>query len=135
MKQAGHVRTRDDHASEVDEDYVEAIAEIATRLGACRVRDLQERFGVSHVTVTRRVQRLVDQKLATQEPRGPVALTTKGRKLASMSLERHEAVVAFLRSIGVDARTAEIDAEGIEHHVSKVTLDRMRAETRRRNGA
>lgn len=127
------MRTRDDHASEVDEDYVEAIAEIVERLGECRVRDLQERFAVSHVTVTRRVQRLVDQKLATQEPRGPVALTGKGRKLAATSLERHKTVVAFLRSIGVDERTAEIDAEGIEHHVSKVTLERMRAETVRRS--
>jgi DtxR family manganese transport transcriptional regulator len=31
-------------------------------------------------------------------------------------------VVAFLRSLGIPEKTAEIDAEGIEHHVSPETL-------------
>ncbi|TIR94679.1 MAG: transcriptional regulator MntR, partial [Mesorhizobium sp.] len=39
---------------------------------------------------------------------------------------RHETVEAFLRSLGVSAETARIDAEGIEHHVSAETLDAFR---------
>jgi DtxR family transcriptional regulator, manganese transport regulator len=31
-------------------------------------------------------------------------------------------VVAFLRSLGVSEKVAELDAEGIEHHVSPETL-------------
>jgi DtxR family manganese transport transcriptional regulator len=31
-------------------------------------------------------------------------------------------VVAFLRSLGIPERVAEMDAEGIEHHVSADTL-------------
>jgi DtxR family manganese transport transcriptional regulator len=35
---------------------------------------------------------------------------------------RHRLVVALLIAIGVPAEAAEMDAEGIEHHVSEVTL-------------
>ncbi|MCB1465761.1 MAG: transcriptional regulator MntR, partial [Rhizobiaceae bacterium] len=33
-----------------------------------------------------------------------------------------EIVLRFLLSLGLDAETAELDAEGIEHHVSERTL-------------
>jgi DtxR family manganese transport transcriptional regulator len=36
-------------------------------------------------------------------------------------------VVAFLRSLGVPERIAEMDAEGIEHHVSPDTLNAFKA--------
>ena len=35
-------------------------------------------------------------------------------------------MIAFLVKLGVSQRNAEIDAEGIEHHVSKETLELMR---------
>jgi DtxR family manganese transport transcriptional regulator len=35
---------------------------------------------------------------------------------------RHRLVVDLLRAVGVPAESAEADAEGIEHHVSEVTL-------------
>jgi DtxR family manganese transport transcriptional regulator len=31
-------------------------------------------------------------------------------------------VLEFLRALGVEERTAQIDAEGIEHHISPETL-------------
>jgi DtxR family manganese transport transcriptional regulator len=34
--------------------------------------------------------------------------------------------LAFLISLGVDRTNAEIDSEGIEHHVSSKTLDAMK---------
>jgi DtxR family manganese transport transcriptional regulator len=42
--------------------------------------------------------------------------------LAEESKKRHETVVAFLQSLGISEKTAEFDAEGIEHHVSPETL-------------
>jgi DtxR family manganese transport transcriptional regulator len=38
---------------------------------------------------------------------------------------RHRIVYQFLLALGVDAGTAAIDAEGIEHHVSPRTLKRF----------
>ncbi|MCA9047575.1 MAG: helix-turn-helix domain-containing protein, partial [Planctomycetaceae bacterium] len=92
----------------------------------CRVTDLAERFGVSHVTVSRIVSRLQQEDLLDTEPYRPITLTAKGRRLAMQSRERHEIVFKFLRAIGVDETTAAIDAEGIEHHVSPGTLQRLK---------
>lgn len=127
---ARHQRTRKDHAMETAEDYVEAVAEILGRQGQCRVVDLTKRFGVSHVTVTRIVSRLVKEGFLQTEPYRPIELTEQGRRLAEDSWRRHELVYRFLLAIGVPAKIAEVDAEGIEHHVSPETLECFRRFTR-----
>ncbi len=124
-----HAKIRRDHAQETAEDYVEAVADLLEERGTCRVVDLAERFGVSHVTALRVVQRLVGEDLLATEPRKPIELTAAGRKLAAACAERHEAVYRFLRKLGVSKKVATLDAEGIEHHLSKPTLKAMRAFT------
>lgn len=124
---ARHRRTRRDHATETAEDYVEAVADIIRQTGTCRVVDLAERFDVTHVTVTRIVGRLKRGGYLNTEPYRPIQLTEKGARLASESQRRHEIVYRFLLSIGVPERTAAIDAEGIEHHVSPETLAQFQA--------
>ncbi len=119
-------RTRSDHATELVEDYVEAIASICEQEGACRAVHLVKLFRVSNATVNRTVGRLVRDGYAATEPYGPIELTEKGRRLAEASQQRHDTVIAFLRALGVSEETALIDSEGIEHHVSQETLDAMR---------
>ena len=118
---AGFKRTRDDHACETAEDYVEAIDDMIADHGECRVTHLAEHFGVSHVTAIKIIRRL-----ERTEPRQPIELTPKGRRLARRCRERHDIVYRFLKAIGVGERAAVIDSEGIEHHVSAETLARMR---------
>ncbi|TWT36939.1 Transcriptional regulator MntR [Posidoniimonas corsicana] len=120
-------RTRNDHASETAEDYVEAISDVIGEKGQCRAADLVRLFGVSAVTVSKTVGRLRAAGLVDAEPYGPLELTAKGQKLADASRRRHEVVLDFLRAIGVSEATAQIDAEGIEHHVSDETLKRMKS--------
>ncbi|TWT40833.1 manganese-binding transcriptional regulator MntR [Botrimarina hoheduenensis] len=115
-------RTRSDHASETAEDYVEAIAETLAAQGVCRNADLARLFGVSHVTVNKTVARLQREGLVDTEPYGPLELTASGERLAQASRNRHDIVLRFLLSLGVSRAVAEIDSEGIEHHVSKETL-------------
>lgn len=124
---AAHKRTRKDHAAETAEDYVEAVADLIDARGTCRVKDLTERFGVSHVTVVRIVKRLEEGGFITTQPYQPIELTARGRRLARACKERHEIVYRFLLAIGVSERVAAIDSEGIEHHVSGETLARFRA--------
>ena len=121
----GHQRTRRDHATELTQDYAEAIADIAQQRGECRVRDLSLRFAVSHVTVNRTISRLKRDGYVDTEPYGPVRLTEKGQVLAQFSRQRHAVVFEFLVALGVSEATAAIDSEGIEHHVSEETLNRM----------
>lgn len=120
-----HRRTRADHATELAEDYVEAIAEIEEANGVCRAVDLARQFAVSNVTVNRTIGRLHRDGYVETEPYGPVTLTAKGREVAAASKRRHEIVFKFLVSLGISERTAAIDAEGIEHHVSPETLKKF----------
>jgi DtxR family transcriptional regulator, manganese transport regulator len=120
-----HTRVRKDHATELAEDYVEAIAEVIAKQGACRAVDLVKKFEVRPVTINRALGRLQRDGLVDTEPYGPVLLTTKGKKLATMASQRHAIVYQFLLSLGIDPATAKTDSEGIEHHVSPVTLKAM----------
>ncbi|MES2308086.1 MAG: manganese-binding transcriptional regulator MntR [Verrucomicrobiota bacterium] len=115
-------QTRQKHAHEIAEDYVEAIADLNLSVGEARVVDLAHRLGVTHVTVNRTIGRLQKAGFVTSQPYRAIFLTDKGKKLAQMCKSRHEIVVAFLCSMGVPQKVAEIDAEGIEHHVSPETL-------------
>jgi len=115
-------QTRREHASEVAEDYVEAIADLIAETGEARVVDLAKRLGVTHVTVNRTILRLQKAGFVTSQPYRAIFLTDNGRLLAARCKSRHEIVVAFLRSLGIPERVAEMDAEGIEHHVSADTL-------------
>ncbi len=114
--------TRREHASETAEDYVEAIADLAASQGEARVVDLARRLGVTHVTVNRTLARLQREGFVSVQPYRAIFLTESGRTLAAECHHRHGIVVAFLRSLGIPDKTAEIDAEGIEHHVSPATL-------------
>ena len=115
-------RLRAAHAREVAEDYVEMIADLIDDEGEARAVALAERFGVTAATVNNTIKRLERDGFVTSPPYRAVFLTDAGRALAEACRERHRVVVRFLVSIGVPPSTAEIDAEGIEHHVSAETL-------------
>lgn len=127
-------RVRQAHQMETAEDYVELIADLIKANGEARITELARRFGVSHPTVTKVIERLKKEGLVISEPYRSLFLTPKGEALAQDCKERHLIVVAFLKSIGVSEKTAEMDAEGVEHHVSKETLEAFKKFTRNNAG-
>lgn len=127
-KQAlNHRRTRQAHAAEIAEDYVEVIADLIDAGGEARAVDIARRLGVTHVTVTKTIARLRKGGLVSSRPYRSIFLTDAGRSLADSSRQRHQTVTRFLTAIGVSETVAHSDAEGIEHHVSDETLRAMRA--------
>ncbi|KAB2912186.1 MAG: manganese-binding transcriptional regulator MntR [Hyphomicrobiaceae bacterium] len=124
-------RVRDAHQTELAEDYVELIADLIEQTGEARVVDLATRLGVTNATVNNTIQRLQRDGLVTSKPYRSIFLTEQGQALAAESRERHGIVREFLIALGVDAETADADAEGIEHHVSDATLDAFRSYLRR----
>ena len=115
-------RLRRDRSAETAQDYVEAIADLTATQGEARVVDLARRLGVTHVTVNRTLARLQRAGFVNTKPYRAIFLTDAGGKLADECKSRHQTVVSFLRSLGVAEKIAEMDAEGIEHHVSPETL-------------
>ena len=104
------------------EDYAELIADLLATSGEARPTDVARRLGVSHVTAIKTISRLKREGLATGRPYRGVFLTETGQALAERMRARHRLVVDILIALGVPAEAAEADAEGIEHHVSELTL-------------
>jgi DtxR family manganese transport transcriptional regulator len=115
-------RAREVQSRALLEDYVELIGDLIAAHGEARVTDIAERMGVAHPTATKTVARLKREGLARSRPYRGVFLTEKGARLAERVRARHRTVVDLLVALGVPPRYAELDAEGIEHHVSQRTL-------------
>lgn len=118
---------RQAHRNELAEDYVELIAELIHAQGEARPVDIATKMGVTAPTVAKALDRLARDGLITRAKYRSVFLTDAGRALATECQRRHEIVLRFLLRLGLDAETAERDAEGIEHHVSGRTLALFKA--------
>lgn len=116
-------RARAARANALVEDYVELIGDLTTAGGRARPTDIARRLGVSHATVNNCVARLEREGLVASKPYRGVKLTEAGEALAARVRSRHRIVVDLLVAVGVPAEVAEIDAEGLEHHVSDAALD------------
>jgi DtxR family manganese transport transcriptional regulator len=119
-------RVRHAHRTEVQEDYVELIADLIAERGEARATDLAERLGVTPATVANTLNRLKRDGLIEMRPYRSIFLTPTGASMATHSKQRHEVVVRFLMALGMSNEIAESDAEGLEHHLSEQTLEVMR---------
>lgn len=118
-----HRLARAQRSSALTEDYVELIADLMDLNGEVRVTELARRLGVSHPTAVKSVARLRRDGFVTARPYRGIFLTEEGSQLAARVRARHQLVVRVLLELGVAQEDAEIDAEGIEHHVSDRTLE------------
>ena len=118
-------KVRDAHKSENTEDYLEIIADLLNVKGEARIVDIASKLDIAQATANKTIQRLQNQGFVKKEPYRSIFLTLKGQQVASISKKRHLIVLTFLKNLGLDIKTAEADAEGIEHHVSNKTLKKM----------
>ncbi|TGB04329.1 transcriptional regulator MntR [Halobacillus salinus] len=107
------------------EDYIEQIYLLIEDKGYARVSDIAENLQVHPSSVTKMVQKLDrDQYLNYEKYRGLI-LTPKGKKIGKRLVYRHELLEQFLAIIGVDEDKIYDDVEGIEHHLSWNSIDRI----------
>ena len=107
------------------EDHIEQIYLLIENKGYARVSDIAEALSVLPSSVTKMVQKLdKDGYLVYEKYRG-LTLTPKGEKLGKRLVKRHELLEQFLRLIGVDEGHIYEDVEGIEHHLSWNSIDRI----------
>ncbi|MGA9167696.1 MAG: transcriptional regulator MntR [Nitrososphaeraceae archaeon] len=107
------------------EDYLEVIYELVQYKGYANTIDISEYLNVSSPSVTYMIQRLNESGHLNYEKYRGIRLTDKGILVAKNIQERHGLLAEFLRIIGVDADTANKDAEGIEHHLQPKTLEKL----------
>lgn len=107
------------------EDHIEQIYLLIEHKGYARVSDIAEALSVLPSSVTKMVQKLdKDGYLVYEKYRG-LTLTPKGQKIRKRLVQRHELLEQFLRLIGVDEERIYNDVEGIEHHLSWNSIDRI----------
>lgn len=117
--------TRRAHQNELGEDYVEIMLELIENSGHAHLVEIANKLGVAHPTASKTLKKLEREGLVKIQPYKSISLTKRGKALALSCRKRHEIVLNFLLTLGVDKDTAENDSEGIEHHVSPKTLRLM----------
>ena len=107
------------------EDYIEQIYLLIENKGYARVSDIAEALEVHPSSVTKMVQKLDrDSYLVYERYRG-LSLTPKGEKIGKRLVDRHDLLEKFLEIIGVKEENIYDDVEGIEHHLSWNSIDRI----------
>ncbi|NSL51590.1 transcriptional regulator MntR [Calidifontibacillus erzurumensis] len=107
------------------EDYIEQIYLLIDQKGYARVSDIAENLSVQPSSVTKMIQKLdKDNYLIYEKYRG-IVLTPKGKKIGERLVYRHELLEQFLQLIGVKKENIYADVEGIEHHLSWDSIDRI----------
>lgn len=119
--------TRRTSGSTAMDDYLEQILHLIKAKGYARAVDISKNLGISQASVTNMVQRLDAEGLVKHEKYRGTVLTDEGHRIALAIIERHETLTRFLRLFDLDEDTIYKDVEGMEHHVSRPTLQVIRA--------
>ncbi len=107
------------------EDYIEQIYLLIEDKGYARVSDIAEILGVHPSSVTKMVQKLDKMNYLIYEKYRGLMLTSKGKKTGKHFVYRHDLLEELLRIIGVEEDKIYDEVEGIEHHLSLETVDRI----------
>src|SRR5215469_2274074 len=118
-------REAEDQHTDRMEDYLEVIYELIKQKGYATAVDISESLSVSSPSVTKMLQRLDESKYLRYEKYRGINLTNEGTAVAENIREKHRLLAEFFKMIGVDDNIANIDAEGIEHHLHPETLKKL----------
>jgi len=128
IRNAHKVKEKAIHEQQTDrmEDYLEVIYELIKKKGYATQTDISESLNVSLPGVSKMLQRLDESKFLKYEKYRGINLTEEGIEVAENIHERHGLLSEFFKMIGVDEYIANVDAEGIEHHIHPQTLRKLR---------
>ena len=127
IRDAHNIKKENDEQQHTDrmEDYLEVIYELIQKKGYATAVDISEALNVSSPSVTKMLRRLDSSRYLRYEKYRGICLTREGIDVAKNIHEKHGLLSDFLKMIGVDENTANIDAEGIEHHIHPETLKKL----------
>lgn len=113
--------------SEHWEDYLERIHELIEAKGYARVADIAQQLHIAPASVTSMVQKMAKAGLLNYERYRGLTLTPTGEAAALGIRHRHRVLSAFLTQLGVPPDVVARDVEGLEHHLSSVSVEKIEA--------
>ena len=113
--------------TESTENYMEAILILQQQNGEVRAVDVAHYFGFSKPTISQYMKHYVSQGLVEIGGDGHIRLTASGREIAEHIFERHQVITAVFTALGVPEEIAREDACKVEHVLSDVTFQCMKA--------
>lgn len=108
------------------EDYLEAILMLQKKKGMVRSVDLARHMGFSKPSISHAVSTLRNGGFLTVDGDGFLHLTNIGREIAEKIYERHQFFMEQLIVAGVDQKTAEQEACGMEHAISDNSFQKLK---------
>lgn len=114
------------HYNESEENYLETILILSTKLPVVRSVDIANELGFKKSSVSIAMKNLRTKEYITVTDAGFIYLTDEGKKQAEAVYERHELIKALLISLGVDPTIAEEDACRVEHVISEETFQAIK---------
>lgn len=115
------------------EDYLKQIYILAREHEEVRVTDVAKYLGLSKPSVNRAINTLKEDGFIVHEHYGTVKLTPKGEKAANNIYESYKVIRKFLIDVlEVDEVTANLEADLMEHHLSKSTRKKWKKYLKKR---
>lgn len=111
------------------DDYLEQILHLIEEKGYARTIDISKKLNISQASVTNMLQRLNSEGLVKHVKYRGTTLTEEGLGIAQAIVDRHQTLTSFLELFDIDKDTIYRDVEGMEHHISKATLEAIRSVT------
>ena len=109
------------------ENYLETILMLTMQNGYVRSIDIANELGFSKPSVSVAMKNFREEGYISVDEDGGITLTEKGMSVAEKIYERHNSIAGFLIMIGVDETTAYEDSCKIEHCISDITFEKLKA--------
>lgn len=108
--------------------YLMAIAELRDEHGYARITDVARKLGVTKGSASIALRAMREKGYVTEDENRMLLLTEAGRSaVTSITGSRNEFLKFFHEVLGVDEHTALEDACKLEHLVSPITTQKLRA--------
>ena len=108
------------------ENYLETIHMLKKNNGSVRSIDVANELGFTKASVSVAMKNFREEGYIIVSEDGFISLTDKGLEIALRVYERHEILARALMAIGVDKDTAYEDACKIEHHISDISVEKIK---------
>lgn len=108
------------------ENYLETILILSKSLPVVRSVNIAAELGFKKSSVSVAMKNLRENGYITVTDAGFIYLTDAGNEIAQKIYERHELISRWLKTLGVDEKTATQDACKIEHVISAASFSALK---------